>query len=452
MIQRPPLSVKILFAIGQLGWSLASFGVMNLIPYFFMPPEEAGKTDFPDFIYQGAILGGLTIVGLIASGGRLFDAFTDPLIANWSDKTNSKFGKRKKLLAISVIPFALFAVLIFVPPSFDNTTLNAFWLVVTSVILFVSFTTYVVPYNALIGELGHHPKDRMLISTLVSVTWALGFAIGGSVYALQGYFEQSMSSVQAFQYAQAILCGIAFICMLFPILFLNEKKYCKQTTSSVNFLESLDIVLGNNNFRFFVIADLTYWISVTIIQTGMIYYVTILLGMDKSQASLFAAIAFPLSFLCYIPVNFLVAKFGKKPIVSIGFLLFALTFVVSMFLGKMPIPPMMQFYILIVMAAMPLAIFGIIPTAIIADIINQQAEEQGESQAGMFFAVRTFMLKMGGTIALLIFPSLLLLGRSAENDWGIRATGIVALVFCLLGFLLFQRYQEVGKTQVNDSN
>lgn len=443
MIQRPPLSVKILFAIGQLGWSLASFGVMNLVVYFFMPPEEAGKTDFPDYIYQGAVLGGLTVVGLISSGGRLFDAFTDPLIANWSDKTTSTFGKRKKLLAISILPFTLFAFLVFFPLSTDNTLLNTGWLMLCSFVFFLSFTMYVVPYNALIGELGHDPRDRMLISTLVSITWALGFAVGGAVYALQGYFENSMPSAQAFQYGHAILCGLAFVFMMFPILFLNENKYCKQTTTSVKLTDSLKTVWNNQNFRFFVIADFTYWIAVTMIQTGMIYYVTILLGMDKSKASLFAAIAFPLSFVCYIPVNILVKKYSKKLIISIGFVLFALTFLFSLFLGQMPLPPMQQFGILIVLSAMPLAIFGIVPTAIIADIINKEADEKGESHAGMFFGMRTFMLKLGGTVALLIFPSLLLLGRSVENNLGIRMTGLAAMIFCVIGLILFQRFKEI---------
>jgi len=67
-VERPPLSVKIIFAIGQLGWSLASFGVLNLLIYFYMPPES-DKTDFPDYIFQGNILLGVTIIGLIAFGG-----------------------------------------------------------------------------------------------------------------------------------------------------------------------------------------------------------------------------------------------------------------------------------------------------------------------------------------------------------------------------------------------
>ncbi len=440
---RPPLSVKIIFAIGQLGWSLASFGVLNLIPYFYMPPES-GKTDFPDFIYQGAILGVLTVAGLVNFGGRFFDAISDPIIANLSDKSTNKFGKRKLFLAMGVLPFALLSVLVFMPISPDNTMLNTAWMMGSIVLFYLFFSLYVVPYNALIGELGHHPDDRMLISTLISVTWAIGFVLGGMIYAMQGHFETTgMTSHKAFQSSQMILSGIAFVCMLFPILFLNENRYCKQTTSSVNFAQSLKIVWSNRNFKYFVFSDLTYWVAITIIQTGMIYYVTILLGMDKEQASFFGVAAFLLSFAMYIPINLAVRRWGKKPVVTVGFILFAMTFLVSFFLGRIPLPDMAQFGLLIIFAALPMGIFGIIPNAIIADIINREAEEKGESQAGMFFAFRTFMMKLGASFALLIFPSFLLLGRSAENDFGIRATAVAALAFCLLGLFLFQKYEEV---------
>jgi len=442
MPQRPPLSVKIMFAIGQLGWSLASFGVLNLIPYFYMPPES-GKTDFPDFVYQGAVLGILTVAGLVNFGGRFFDAISDPIIANLSDKSNSKFGKRKVFLAIGALPFALLSVLIFMPISPTDTMLNTAWLMGLIVLFYLFFSMYVVPYNALIGELGHHPKDRMLISTLISVTWAVGFVLGGMIYAMQGHFETTgMTSDKAFQTSQMILSAIAFVCMLFPIFFLNEKRYCKQTTSSVNFVKSLKIVWANKNFRYFVFSDLTYWIAITIIQTGVIYYVTILLGMEKEQASLFGVAAFLLSFAMYIPINLAVAKFGKKPVIMLGFVLFAMTFLVSFFLGRIPLPDVVQFGLLITLSALPMGIFGIIPNAIIADIINQEVEEKGESQAGMFFAFRTFMMKLGASFALLIFPSLLLLGRSVENDFGIRLTGLVALFFCLLGLFLFRKYND----------
>ena len=52
------------------------------------------------------------------------------------------------------------------------------------------------------------------------------------------------------------------------------------------------------------------------------------------------------------------------------------------------------------------------------------------------------MMKMGIALANLLFPSLLLLGKSVANPVGIRISAVCALAFCLVGMLLFLRYDE----------
>lgn len=138
--ERPGLGQIIIYAIGQLGWSLASFFAVVQTPYFYLPPEDGSGTAFPVFIYQGTILGVLTIVGLVAAGGRIFDAITDPIIANWSDRTNWKGGKRKFGMLVGIVPFCLFSVLVFLPLSADNTSLNTVWFVLTTFLFYLSFT------------------------------------------------------------------------------------------------------------------------------------------------------------------------------------------------------------------------------------------------------------------------------------------------------------------------
>jgi glycoside/pentoside/hexuronide:cation symporter, GPH family len=199
-IERPPLSILWIYAMGQLGWSLASYMVGSLLTYFYMPPEEAGaKAIFPNFLPQITIVG-LTLLGIIASSGRVLDAFIDPFVANLSDKSKNQFGKRRLFMGIASVPLALFSFLVFFPLSEGETSMNAFWLSSTIFLYFVSFAMYVIPYTALISELGHVHEDRLKISTIISVTWAIGFLIGNTTPALQGLFEKMGDpSVFAFQ-------------------------------------------------------------------------------------------------------------------------------------------------------------------------------------------------------------------------------------------------------------
>lgn len=94
---------KIVYALGQFGWSLASYGVGNLLVYFYNPPAESGSDTrmFPVFI------GAAAVIGVAGGASRLFDAVTDPLIAGWSDRSQSKLGRRRMFLLIGSVPFAL---------------------------------------------------------------------------------------------------------------------------------------------------------------------------------------------------------------------------------------------------------------------------------------------------------------------------------------------------------
>jgi glycoside/pentoside/hexuronide:cation symporter, GPH family len=89
-----------------------------------------------------------------------------------------------------------------------------------------------------------------------------------------------------------------------------------------------------------------------------------------------------------------------------------------------------------------LAAFGILPNTIVADIVHCNDKTTGKNQAGMFYAVAAFMMKVGVSLANLIFPSLLVFGKSVENPFGVQLSVAVAFIFCALGFIVFRNYDE----------
>ena len=94
------------------------------------------------------------------------------------------------------------------------------------------------------------------------------------------------------------------------------------------------------------------------------------------------------------------------------------------------------------MTAYALAIFGVLPNVTIADIVNEEEAQSGQSQAAIFYGARNFMMKMGISLANLIFPSFLLLGKSIDNPAGVRYSVLAALVFSVMGMLVFLKFKE----------
>ncbi len=442
MKERPPLSSIIIFALGQFGWSLGVYSVANLMVYFYMPPADGLEPTFPQFIDQGAVILGLTVVGLLAFGGRIFDAFIDPGIAGYSDRKTSKFGKRKSLMAIAAFPFSLFSFLIFYPFGVESFSSNTIYLVICVLCFYFFYTLYVIPYNALISELGHHPDDRLKISTIISITFAFGLILGSQVYTFQNMLEATFDSQTAFQIVIAGFGLLSFILMMIPVLFLNENRYAKQEEQSIDTFKSLSIVFKDKNFRYFLIADAFYWLAVTFIQLGIIYYITILFQFEKEQASSFLMFSFLASFLLYFFIYKITPKLGKRVLIVSAFIVFAFTFILAYFIPILNVDLISIYYALIIMAAYPLAVFGILPNVIISDAINLKEKETGESQAGMYFGVRNFLSKLGISMANLIFPSLLIFGYTVEFNQGVRYTCLAAAIFCIVGLVSFMGYKE----------
>jgi hypothetical protein len=181
--EKLPVWKMIIFSLGQFGWNLSGFAAGTLLVYFYMPPET-GTPLFPAYIYTGSVLGAFTIIGLIFASSRIFAGITDPWLANLSDRSTSRFGKRRTYMALGAVPTALFPFLIYIPPVQGTSWLNALWLFVTIFMFTLGITAYTMPYNALISEFGHNPRERLVLSSLTSLTWALSFAVANQVYEL----------------------------------------------------------------------------------------------------------------------------------------------------------------------------------------------------------------------------------------------------------------------------
>lgn len=446
-----PFKLKVAYALGQFGWSLI-LGLVNIwLVWFYNPPQgEAGAVSIL-FIPQNRFLGFLTVIGIITMIGRLIDAVTDPWIATLSDRSNHPKGRRISFMAKGTIPFGIFTLLAFCTPLRSVSMINVLWLAVTLLLSYVFYTVYVTPYFALVSEFGHTDKEKLDLSTYISATWFLGYAVASVAAYIWPVFENmGFDKVNSIRMTIGILVAIGVMFMFIPVVFIDEKKYSKGTPSNESTISSMKATFKNREFRVFVLSDLVYWFAVTMFSTGIVYYVTVLVGLPETWAATTSILTGVFSFLCYPVVNLVAKKIGKKSLLSIAFVIYSFVFIYTGFLGKFPWAAETQIYIFALLAGLPMAILGILPNAIIADVAEYDAHHTGTNREAMFFGARTFMSKVGQMLAMLIFNGVIMLGKSAENPIGIRMTAFIAAVTCLVGMFVFLLYNEkkiLGKSK-----
>ena len=431
-----------LFAAGQFGWSLLSGLISNWLVYFYQPDEASIAQGQTIFIPQGlVVLGIFTVIGGITAFGRLFDAITDPWIASLSDRCTSEKGRRIPFLKWASLPLAISTVLVFWSPVNENSQLNAVFLFVMVMAYYLSITAYCTPYNALIPELGHNQTERLNISTVISFTFIAGTAVAYLAPVIWGLFIPAFGRVNAVRITFAIMAVIAFVCMQIPVWSIHEKDYVNTVPSKDTAFSSLASTFKNGEFRKFVGSDILYWIAITMFQTGLPFFVTSLLKLPETMTTLYFVGMTGLSLVFYIPINKLTPKFGKRKLILGAFGIFALSYLYTGFLGKISvISPNVQGLILMVTASLPMAVFGILPQAVVADIAQSDAKRTGSNREGMFYAARTFAFKLGQSLSMLLFTAISTIGGTAGT--GYRIAAFLAAAFCLLGGILFLFYNE----------
>ena len=441
-----------IFAIGQLGWSILGGIINTWLVTFYLPTESSKDAGAIFYVPTGLIIFGvLTILGLISFICRIFDAVTDPWIATLSDRSKNPKGRRIPFMRIAAIPFAVITVLVFCAPVAYTSAINVVWILVFLILFYLFMTMYCTPYNALISEFGKTQDDRMYISTAISLTFFFGTLIAYLPFVFAGMLQGAgVQYSWSYRILFIVLAIIALICMLIPTFKLNEKEFVDAKPSEANVVKSLAATFRNKNFVKFSASDIAYWIGLTLFQTGLPFFVTVSMKLDQFYTTVFLGAMTVISACFYPIVSKLVRKFGKRRLVIFGFFGLALAYVVTALIGVIPLPGVVFGVLIVVIAAFPMALLGIIPQSIVADVAEEDSIKTGENREGMFFAARTFAMKLGQSVAMLVFTSLAVLGTTQNlksNDLtaspiGLRIVAIVAIVFCSLGAVILMFYNE----------
>lgn len=437
-----PTSVLFAYGIGSLGWSISINVISVLLNYIYLPPANAQMNNL---IPQMAIFGVFNIISVVLFFGRFFDAAVDPFIAHLSDRSKNKLGRRIPFMRIAFIPMSVFCVLLFFPPTHHESTINIMWMAGTQLLYYMFFGLYLIPYNALLAEMGHDAQAKLDLSTAQSLGFMVGVLVSASSPMMANGLQQYLhitDRLAAYQYSIVALNVLAAITMAIPAYFVDEKKYCVEATVTEPLFKSLSTALKNRNFIIFAIADSSYFMAIAIITAGLMYYVKAMLNLDEGLGTLFMLAMVIITVGFYPIVNKLGTRISKKKMMIASFLAVAGVFAEIFYLGKFPFSPIIQVSVLVITFGIPDAFLGILPNTVVADIAHKNAAETGENKEGMYFGMRALFQKIGQTAGVTVFAMLTLYGKDPGHDLGLRLSGVIGTVLCLVSAIAYSNYEE----------
>ena len=443
MAQRKlPLKVLLIYGTGCFGWSISLNLVSAMLNYFYLPPVNSGmKNLIPDVAWLGFI----SIISIILFSGRIVDAVVDPLLSNLSDKSTFKLGRRIPFMRFAVIPLSVFSTLMYFPLHRTQSNLNIYWLAAMQALFYIFYGMYTIPFNALLADMGHDAQTKLNLSTAQSVGFITGVVVASSCTAVVELITKTgliNDKITAYQVSIAGLNLIGMICLAVTAFFLDERKYGTEVKSKHGVWDALKITLGNHNFRIFVLADATYFLSIAIIAAGLLYYLKSMLNLKESLGGAFMLALVVITMAFYALVNWMGTKYSKKIMMIIAFSVSAIVFLEIFFLGRFPFPPIYQAAFLVITFGVPNAFLQILPNTVIADIAHNATKKGNSNTEGMFFGIRAFFQKIGQTLGVTIFAMLITFGKDPGHDFGLRLSGIAGSVFCIIAAVAYSRFEE----------
>jgi Na+/melibiose symporter-like transporter len=372
-VQRLSRAALFYYSLADLPIVMALFPVLVFVPRF----------------YSTELAIPVAVVGSVLVAQRLIDLVADPLMGLISDRTRSRFGRRRPWVAASALPMTVAIYALFFPP--DGA--SAWYLFGWGLLLGLSVTMMLIPYYAWGAELSpdYHERSR------VAGARAMAGNLGNLAAQIAPSAALLLFGVGGDRTVLAIVGTTALV--LIPICVAVTVAKTPDPTvsvaSHVPLLPGLRLMAANKPFLRLVVAFMIGSIGLSISTPLYAFFVADVLGA-RQEATIMLTF-FYLSSLAGVAFWVQAAnRLGKHRAYIAAFAVIALAHPFYLLLGEGDL-----WWMLPVTVATGFASGGfsqLLPNAMKADVIDLDTLESGENRAAFFFAVWSFMQKLAGTV------------------------------------------------------
>lgn len=318
-------------------WQIASYAGNNaatnalyiVLMFFFM-------------VYCTEIYGFSPVtVGLIMTGTRLLDAFTDPIIGLLIDKTDSKFGRFRPWMIIGSIILNISFFFMFSGIDLGSKTANLILIVGLYIIWVWGYTFQCSVTKSAQTILTNNPSQRTLQNAISGVyTTVLYVGALSLLFPTLNRFG-GISSPAAWRSIALCIIGIQVVLTLLAVAGIWEKdipKYyaMKTQTEKPKYKDYISLFKDNKALQMLVVAASTNKIAATTI-SGLTVYLYAYVVKNQALQSVIPGLTLPFGIVATVIVTGLTVKYGRKRIFTLTSLIACIFGVVAVFV--LPINP-----------------------------------------------------------------------------------------------------------------
>lgn len=407
------LKEKIGYGLGDLGFNFywANISAFLLIYY----------TD--TFGIPAAAAGTMMLVS------KIIDAFADPVIGAFADRTKSRFGNFRPYLLWFGIPLAAAGVLTYTTPNLSEGG-KLIWAYGTFSFMMIAYSLVNIPYSALAGVISANSQER---TTLISFRFIGAFT--GTI--IVNYYTLSLvkwlggtNEVVGWQLTMGLYGLVASI--IFIIVFLSTKERVKNPPQQKTKV-SVDIKDLFSNRPWMILFTLALIIMVAIIMRSgaSVYYIKYY--VNKPELTKYFLTSYGIAMVVGASITPLLTRFMDKKRLMIILMIIASLLSAALFF--VPADAIWLIFTINTLIGLALGPKSPLAFSMYADTADYTEWKTGRRATGLTFAAANFSQKLGGALASFIIGAVLAslgyIANTAQSN--ASKTGIVLLISIIPG-------------------
>ncbi len=380
-------------------------------------------------------------VGYIMAIPRFFDAIIDPIMGYITDKTKSKWGRRKPYIFIGALLSGLIFILMWQIPEGKSQVFYFGFFTVGFILFYFAYTIFAAPFTALGYEMTPDYHERTRLMSMSNSVGQFAWTITPWFYVIiwnPNIYSNLVEGAKGISIWVGIFCAIIGI---LPAIFIRERFYSiakkeedkefdkaepiidekksevvkpavktQIIAKFVDFFKVFFITLKNREFLKLCAAMFLVFNGFQLIgglaPYNIIYYV---FGGDQTKASGFMCWFFTVNSLMtslVIPlISWISTRLGKRNAFYISTSICIFGYILKWFCYN-PAHPWLLFL------SSPFIGFGLgglftLVGAMLADVCDQDELKTGHRREGMFGAVNWWIVKLGMAVAFALSGHLL---------------------------------------------
>ncbi len=388
-----------------------------------------------------ALLIGPAFMGTVFGLSRIWDAVSDPVVGYLSDRTDTRWGRRRPWVLAATLPVSAAFFMVWSPPETIVGSALEMYMALGVFGFYTAMTIFIVPHTALAAELTDSYHDRTRIFGIRHVTWNAGSLLAlAAMYFLISSEEGERELSSNLAIGAALVTGVA---ILWTFLRTRERVEF-QGRGGTNPYASFRDILKNPHARLLLIVFTIENLGSATIGILTPYVAEYIVG--RSDLTVLFILAYLVASIAFVPIWLpLSRRFGKKRLWLVSMLMTGVCFGGMFFLQENSVVLITSLAFLAGTAA---SCGAMMSPSIQADIIDYDEYSSGERKEGAYFAAWNFAYKGATGITLMLTGYVLSFSGFVPNVeqtetakfWILALYSLFPLVCYGIGTVLFTRF------------